>query len=103
MALNKELVSLESERYVGVARAPDANDVDAVLGSVVKRLSSESLANAAPSENVEKGATEMNTERNFVVPFRDPCPISLTSGGLRLRFLTRKTPCRVHCGSNVRG
>ena len=103
MALDKELVSFESERYVSVAGAPYANDVDAVLRPVVKGLSIESLANAAPSEYVEKGATEMNTERNFVVPLRDSCPVSFASGGFRLRFLTCKAPRRVHCGSNIRG
>lgn len=36
VSLDEELVPLESERHIGVAGAPDTDDVDTVLGPIVE-------------------------------------------------------------------
>ncbi len=103
VSLDEELVSLESERHIGMAGAPDTDDVNTVLGSIVERLGFQSTTEATAAKEIEERATEVHAERDSVVPLGDSCPVGLGWNSLRLRFAARQTPRWVHCDRNVGG
>lgn len=102
VSLDGHLPLPEGDRDIGVSCVPDANDIHTspglVNGGLRRCLQWKNATEATAAEDTKEGTTEVNAERNTVVPSRNACP-ALEDTLLRLGLGACEAPGRV----NLRG